>query len=401
MTPQTSQRAKQLNPSATFALAKRAADLQATGRRVLSFGLGEPDFDTPKRVKQAAIEAIERGETRYTANEGILPLRQAIAAWVKAEQGVSYDPKTEIMVTAGAKQAIAQALLALVDPGDDVLLAVPYWVTYPELVHFCGGNVIPIETRAERAFHLEADAVAAACTPRTRVLVLNSPNNPSGAVLTRGELQAIANVAIERDLVVVSDEIYGPLVYGDKHHISIAGVDPRMRERTVVCHGMSKAFAMTGWRLGFAAAPRELLDSMARIQSHLTSNASSIAQHAALKGVRDCLDDIPPMRTEFDRRRKLVHARLTAIPGVELMEPEGAFYAFPTMRKLLGKTSPGGKRITDATTFCDALLEEALVSVVPSEAFGAKDAFRLSYAASYESLEEGCEAIARFVASLK
>jgi len=401
MTPHLSQRAKRLNPSATLTLARRSAEMQARGLPILSFGLGEPDFDTPIRVKDAAVDAIRRGETHYTANEGILPLRRAISEWLQDEQGVHYDPGSEILVTAGAKQAIAQALMALIDLDTEVLLPVPYWVTYPELIHFCGGIAREIKTSAETGYHLAAKDVAAAIGPNTRALILNSPNNPSGAVLTRDELCAIAEVVIAHDLIVISDEIYGPLVYGDSKHVSIAAVDPRMRERTIVCHGMSKAFAMTGWRLGFAAGPKPLLEAMGRIQSHLTSNASSIAQHAALKGVKDCRSDIPPMREEFDRRRRLVLERLSAIPGIRLPVPEGAFYAFPTVRDLFGKTSPRGVTITGSTTFCDALLDEGLVSVVPGESFGVDDAFRLSYAASYENLEEGCERIRRFVSSLR
>ncbi len=401
MSPHLSQRAKRLNPSATFALAKRAAEMQSRGLPVLVFGLGEPDFDTPVRVKDAAVAAIHRGETRYTANEGILSLRQAISDWLFEEQGVRYMATSEILVTAGAKQAIAHALLALVDPGDEVLLPVPYWVTYPELVHFCEGVVKEIPTRAENAYHLDPRDLERAITSKSRVLILNSPNNPTGAVLSKDELRAIADVVVANDLVVVSDEIYGPLVYGDNHHVSIAAVDPRMRDRTIVCHGMSKAFAMTGWRLGFAAAAKPLLEAMGRIQSHTTSNASSIAQHAAEKGVRDCRDDIPPMRAEFDRRRKLVLDRFSSIPGFEIKAAEGAFYAFPTIRKLFGKTTPRGVKITNSTTFCDQLLDEAFVSVVPGGAFGDDEAFRLSYAASYESLEEGCTRIARFVESLR
>jgi aspartate aminotransferase len=401
MTPHFSQRALQLQPSATLQLARRSAEMRARGLDVLSFGLGEPDFDTPRRAREAAIAAIHRGETHYTANEGILPLRAAIANWLRDDQGVRFDPEDEILVTAGAKQAVAQALLALVDPGDDVLLPKPYWVTYPELIRFCGGRAVFVETRSEDGFHLRAADLEKAVTERCRVLVLNSPNNPTGAVLKRAELEAIADVVIAHDLIVVSDEIYGPLVYRGDKHVSIATVRPEMRDRTVVCHGMSKAFAMTGWRLGFAAARREIIEAMNRIQSHFTSNASSIAQHAALEAVTHCLNDIPPMRDEFDRRRKLVIARMGAIPGLVLQEPEGAFYAFPTIRDLLGRKSPRGVTIDGSVAFCDALLEEGLVSVIPGDSFGRDDAFRLSYAASYAKLEEGLARIAAFVESLR
>lgn len=400
MTPTLSRRAKNLRPSATFRLAKLAQELKSAGKDVLSFGLGEPDFPTPSRVCQAAIAAIERGEHRYTANEGVLPLREAIASFLFDEQGLRYDPRTEILVTAGAKQAVSNALMVLVDDGDEVLLPVPYWVTYPEVIGFCGGTTKLVPTRPDDGFHVRAEDIEKACTPRTKVLVLNSPNNPTGAVLAKEELQAIADVARRKDLTVVSDEIYGPLVYGDARHVSIAATDAQSRQRTVICHGMSKAFAMTGWRLGFAAGPAAIVEAMSHLQGHTTSNASSIAQHAAVRALRECRDDVPPMRVEFARRRALVVERLSAIDGFQLSPPAGAFYAFPTISRLFGRRSPGGVEIRDAASFCEALLAEALVSVIPGEAFGTKDAIRLSYAAAYESLEQGCERIGRFVASL-
>lgn len=365
----------------------------------MTFGLGEPDFDTPEPARRAAIAAIESGHTHYTANEGILPLRHAIADWQREEQGLVYDPAKEVLVTAGAKQAIAQALLALVDDGDEVLVPTPFWVSYPEQVGLALGTVRYVETREEERFHVLADDIDRAVTDRTRVLILNSPNNPSGAVLSRDELAAIAEVAIRRDITVISDEIYGPLTY-NAPHVSIASISPDMRERTIVCHGMSKGFAMTGWRLGFAAGPAAVIQAMGSLQGHLTSNASSISQYAALEAVRTCRGHTEAMRAEFDQRRRYVTERLRAISGLKVSDPEGAFYAFFTIHDLYGSQTPAGTRIHDSASFCAALLDEGLVSLVPGSVVGCENAVRLSYAASMSDLEEGLRRIHEFVRGL-
>lgn len=399
MPPTLSLRAQKLSASETFRLARRAQELREAGKNVLAFGLGEPDFDTPARVREAAKAAIDRGETHYTANEGILPLRQAIAEHLQQDLELAYDARTDILVTAGAKQAIANALLALVEEGSEVLVPAPYWVTYPELIRFCGAEMHVVPTTEATGYHLTAEALERAVTPKARVLVLNSPNNPTGAVLGRRELALIAEVCCRHDLAVVSDEIYGPLTYGAEGHASIAAA-AGMRERTIVCNGMSKAFAMTGWRLGYAAGPAAVIGAMGRIQSHMTSNASSISQHAALTALRECRGEIAAMRSAFDHRRRNVTEWLRAVPGFELSEPEGAFYAFVRLGALIGKTSPSGIAIRDSASFCEALLVDGLVSVVPGSAFGIEGCFRLSYAAALESLQEGCARIREFVRRL-
>lgn len=399
MPAKLSRRVRELQPSATFKLARRARDLKAAGKDVLLFGLGEPDFDTPEPARKAAIAAIHGGQTHYTANEGILPLRQAIAQWQQEEQGITYDAGTEVLVTAGAKQAIAQALLALVDDGDEVLIPTPYWVSYPEQVRLALGTSRYIPTTKEHRFHLQAKDLDAAVTDRSRVLILNTPNNPSGAVLTRAELEAIAEVAIRRDLIVISDEIYGPLTYSSPH-VSIAATSPEMKDRTIVCHGMSKGFAMTGWRLGFAAGPKEVIDAMGSLQGHITSNASSISQHAALEAVRSCRGHTEAMKAEFDERRRFVTERLRNLPGIAVADPEGAFYAFFTIDDLVGRRTPSGVKIENSASFCTALLDQGLVSLVPGSVFGCENAVRLSYAASMESLKEGLRRIEQFVKDL-
>lgn len=394
-------RVRNLKPSATFRLARRAAELRESGQDVISFGLGEPDFATPEKARVAAHDAIESGKTHYTANEGILPLRTAIRNAFEADQGVGYQAAGEVLVTAGAKQAIAHALLALVEKGDEVLVPAPFWLTYPEAIVLCDGVMKSVATRAEDGFHLDAAQLDQACTDRSKVLILNSPNNPTGAVLDRGHLEAIAEVVCRRDLMVISDEIYGPLTYEGRSHISIAAISPELADRTIVCHGFSKAFAMTGWRLGYALGRAEYIGAMGRIQGHTTSNACSISQYAAIAALEQCGDQTRAMRDEFARRRELTLERLAAIEGLAASPPEGAFYVFPRITDLIGSSTPAGQEIRDSSTFCEALLDEALVSVVPGLVFGADDCIRISYAASDEMLNNGLDRIGNFVAGLR
>jgi aspartate aminotransferase len=401
MQERLTRRVRRLQPSATFTLARRALELKAAGKNVISFGLGEPDFDTPEPARAAAHRAIDSGKTHYTANEGIPELRRAIADWFAADQGVRYRPENEVLVTAGAKQGLAHAILALVEEGVGVLVPRPYWLTYPELIEFAGGVTQFVPTHAENGFHLEVEDLERVADARSRVLILNSPNNPTGAVLDERRLRAIAGFCRERDLFVISDEIYSALVFGEARHRSIVGADQTMRERTVVLNGMSKAFAMTGWRLGFALAPEPIMSALSRIQSHTTSNASSISQHAALGALAHCSSDVESMRRAFAERRQRVLEWLSCLAALDVPNPEGAFYVFPSVRKLLGRRSAGGARLTDSASFCEALLNEVLVSVVPGTVFGVDDGFRLSYAASLQELEEGCRRIARFVEGCK
>ena len=400
MPAKLSTRARKLNPSATFRLARRAAELREQGKDVISFGLGEPDFDTPKAVRTAAHDAIESGKTHYTANEGIAPLRQAIRDAFEKDQGVSYEAKSEVLVTAGAKQAIANALLALVEEGDEVLVPAPYWLTYPEIVGFTDAAFKPVHTAAATGFELTIEELEKAVSKRSRLLILNSPNNPTGAVIARRRLKEIAAFVKQHDLLVISDEIYGPLTFGDESHSSITAVEAGMKERTIVCHGVSKAYAMTGWRLGYALAPAEIVSAMSKIQGHMTSNACSISQHAALAALQHCDADVEAMRVQFARRREILIERLGQVEGLTATPPDGAFYLFPSIATLLGKVSKGGVKLTGSSEFCQALLDEEQVSVVPGIEFGADDCFRISYAASEDALQKGCDRIARFVGSL-
>ena len=367
---------------------------------MISFGLGEPDFDTPEPARRAAHEAIESGQTHYTANEGILPLRKAIRDAYEREQQVAYAAGSEVLVTAGAKQAIAHALLALIEEGDEVLVPAPYWLTYPEIVGLAGGTFRAVETRAEDGFHLTRQALERAASEKSRILILNSPNNPTGAVLDRERLAEIAEFVRQRDLAVISDEIYAPLTYAGRRAASITSVDPELRERTIVCHGFSKAYAMTGWRIGYALGPAEIIGAMARIQVHTTSNACSISQHAAIAALDHCGDATESMRARFEERRELVLLRLGGLEGLELSPPEGAFYCFPRIAALLGRKTAAGTVLTGSSDFCQALLDEQQVSLIPGVEFGADDCFRLSYAASREDLEKGCARIARFLEEL-
>ena len=401
MTPKLTQRALRLKPSATFQLARKAQELREAGHDVISFGLGEPDFDTPEPIRRAAHEAIDSGQTHYTANEGILPLRRAIRDAYERDQQVAYAAAGEVLVTAGAKQAIAHAVLALVEEGDEVLVPVPYWLTYPAIVGLAGAEFRPVETRAGDGFQLTREALEQAASPRSRLLILNSPNNPTGAVLRRESLSEIADFVCSRDLLVISDEIYGPLTYSGHPAVSIAAVRPELRERTVVCHGLSKAYAMTGWRIGYALGPAEIIGAMSRIQGHTTSNACSISQHAAVVALNQCGGAIESMRARFEQRRELVLERLGGLPGLEVSPPDGAFYLFPRIASLFGKQTRQGTVLNGSSDFCQALLEEQQVSLVPGIEFGADDCFRFSYAASEADLEQGCERIARFIGDLR
>lgn len=401
MEKRLSRRAREIPPSQTLRLARRAQELRTAGRDVISLGLGEPDFDTPAPAREAAKRAIDAGHTHYTANEGIAELRAAIASKFAREEGVRYEPDGEILCTAGAKQAVAHALLALVDPGDEVIVPRPYWLTYPEQVRIAGGVAKFIDTRAEEGFVPTAESVDEAVTPRTRALVVNSPHNPTGAVWDASALRALGEAAARHGLFVVSDEIYAPLVYDGKEAPSFVRACPSLRDRTVVCRGMSKAYAMTGWRLGYALGPRDVVAAMSRIQSHTTSNPNSIAQYAALAALEECDDDIRRMREAFAARRRLVLERLGVIDALSAPTPHGAFYVFVDVSKTLGRTSPAGRTLEDDEGFCEALLEEASVSLVPGAAFGAPGFARLSYAASEETLAQALDRIEGFVRELK
>jgi aspartate aminotransferase len=381
-----SARVRALRPSETLALSARARELRARGEHVVSFAAGEPDFDTPEHIRNAAIAAIHAGHTRYTEVGGIAPLREAIAKKLASENRVTYSAR-EIVVSNGAKHSIWNALFTLLEAGDEVLLPVPYWVTFPEIVRLVGAVPVFVSPQPGR-YKVTAGELERSVTPRTRVLILNSPNNPSGAVYSRDEIVAIAEVVLRHDLFVVSDEIYECLVYDGARHVSIASVSAELRERTVLVNGVSKTWAMTGWRVGYAAAPAEIAEGMERLQGQSTSNPSSISQQAALRALTGDAAAAVTMRDAFAARRALVIERLARMAGLSLYAPEGAFYVFPDLSDRIRRAKNG---VRDSVTLCDYLIDEARVVCVPGIAFGMEGHLRLSYAIGERDIQEGLD----------
>ena len=392
-------RLRTLAPSSTLAVQAKARELRAQGVDVISFGAGEPDFDTPERVKQAAVEALRRGHTKYTEVGGIPELRAAVCAKLKRDNGLDYEP-ADVLVSCGAKHTLFNLVVALVNPGDEVLVPSPFWVSYPEQVRLLGGVPVAVQAQERTGFDLDPERLRAAVSPRTRLIVLNSPNNPTGAVFSPAALEAVARLAVDRGLWVVSDECYEALTF-EGRHVSIAALGPEVKARTLVVNTCSKAYAMTGWRIGYAAGPRALVRAMTDVQSQVTSNPASVAQWAAVEALSGPQDDVAKMVGEFDRRRRLVVAGLNALPGVSCVTPRGAFYAFANISGLLGRTwTRGAERIVlqgsvDVTAF---LLEAATVAVVPGLDFGSDLHVRLSYATSDALIEKG---LARMAAAIR
>lgn len=380
-----SRRLASLAPSPTLAVDEKAKALQRNGVRILSFAAGEPDFDTPDAAKKAAAEALAAGFTKYCPAAGIPELRKAISRKLQRDNGLAYAPE-EVLVTTGGKYAVYAAIQALVDPGDEVLIPAPYWVTYPAQVELAGGRPVVVPTREEDGFHLKADSVAAAVTERTRLLILCSPSNPTGAALSLSELEAIAEVCREKDLAVLSDEIYEKLLY-EGEHVSIAGL-PGMRERTVVASGAAKTYSMTGWRIGWLAAPAPVAKKIAAFLSQTTSNAVSFAQKGAVAAYLGCEDDVVRMRETFRARRDRMIAGLSSIEGFRVTKPEGAFYLFPNVEGAMRRAG-----CETSTAFAEFLLDAARVAAVPGEGFGAPGYMRFSYATSEEIIDEGVAAI--------
>jgi aspartate aminotransferase len=393
------QRLQTLAPSATLAVQAKAKALRAQGINVISFGAGEPDFDTPERIKDAAVSAMRRGQTKYTEVGGIPELRAAVCAKFKRDNGLDYEP-ADVVVSCGAKHTLFNMVVALIDPGDEVIVPSPYWVSYPEQVRLVGGVPVPVETREATGFDLEPDRVRAAVTPRTKVIILNSPNNPTGAVFSRGALEAVGRLALEHDLWLVSDECYESLTF-EGRHVSVASFGAEVKARTLVINTCSKAYAMTGWRIGYAAGPRPLIRAMTDVQSQVTSNPSSIAQWAAVEALAGPQDDVAKMAGEFDRRRRLIVAGLDALPGVRCPTPKGAFYAFANVSGLFGRTWKAADRSVTLKGSLDVaafLLEAARVAVVPGLDFGSDAHVRLSYATSDALISEG---LARMDAAIR
>lgn len=387
-----SARARAISPSPTMAIDSKSKQMLADGIDVVNFSVGEPDFDTPDHIKAAGIAAIEQGQTKYTPAAGTLELRKAICAKLQRENGLEYTPD-QIVVSNGAKQSLYNAFQVLLDPGDEVIVQAPYWVSYPEMIRLAGGVPVTVETDESNGFKMTAAMVEAKLSPRARAINLNSPSNPTGAVYTRAELQDLADLAVAHDLMVVTDEMYEKLLYGKAEHISIAALGPEIKRRTITVNGMSKAFAMTGWRMGYAASETVYAKAMGDLQSHSTSGPSSISQKAALQALVGSQEPVEAMRQEFDRRRLHMMERLTRLPGFAVtVAPEGAFYLFPNVAGLFGK-SLRGRQIATADDLAQAILEEAKVAVVPGSGFGSPDYIRFSYASSMERINEGLDRI--------
>jgi aspartate aminotransferase len=395
-------RLKTLAPSSTLAVQAKAKELRARGVDVISFGAGEPDFDTPPRIKDAAVQAMQRGQTKYTEVGGVPELRAAVCAKLKRDNGLAYEP-ADVLISVGAKHTLFNLAMALLNPGDEVLVPSPYWVSYPEQVRLLGAVPVEVPTEEATGFDLDPARLAAAVTPRTKLIVLNSPNNPTGAVFSPAALEAVARLAVERQLWLVSDECYEALTF-EGRHVSVAAFSPEVKARTVVVNTCSKAYAMTGWRIGYAAGPRALIRAMTDAQSQVTSNPSSIAQWAAVEALTGPQDEVAKMAGEFDRRRRLIIAGLNALPGIRCGLPKGAFYAFANVSGLFGRTwpKPEGavtlKGSLDVTAF---LLEAARVAVVPGRDFGSDAHVRLSYATSDTLIQEGLARMAAALATLQ
>ena len=390
-----------IQPSPTIAASQKARDLIAAGRNVISLSVGEPDHDTPENIKEAAIAAIRRGETKYTAVEGIPELRKAIALKFKRENGLDYAP-AQTFVSPGGKAIVFNALMATLNPGDEAIVPAPYWVSYPDIVLLAGGTPVMPKTRIEDGFKLRAEALARAITPKTKWLILNQPCNPTGACYTEDELKALGEVLLKHPHVwVLTDDMYEHLIYEGFRFHTIAAVVPQLYERTVTMNGVSKAYAMTGWRIGYCGAPEPLIKAMSKLQSQSASNASSISQWASVEALTGPQDFIPKFQKIFEERRDLVVSMLNQAKGIECPKPEGAFYVYPSIARLIGKHTPSGKTLATDEDFVTELLESEGVAAVHGAAFGLSPFFRVSYATSTELLEEACRRIQRFCAELR
>lgn len=389
-----SARVSRISISSTAAVLAAAARLKTEGHDVVDFGPGEPDFPTPDNIKRAAVEAIQSNFTKYTATEGISELRQAIIDRHARDFNTAYKPD-QVLVTVGGKHGIFNLVSALIDPDDEVVVPIPYWVTFKDVVQYAGGRCAFVRTLEEDNFRVRADQIEAALTPKTRLIILNSPNNPSGAIIPESELKKIAQTARERRILILTDECYSHFVYGGRRPFSLASIGREYYDQLVVVGSLSKTYAMTGWRVGYCLGPAELIKSMLKIQSHCTSNVSSISQKAAVEALRGPQDSVQEMLQEYSRRRDFIVAALNAIPGVRCNWPDGAFYVYPNVSAFLGKSA-----IQTTSDLCVRLLQETYVAVVPGEAFGTREHIRISYATSQEQLAKGVERIKKFAAQI-
>ena len=396
-----SNRVEQIKPSATLSITAKAAEMRAAGRSVISLSVGEPDFDTPKAACAAAVAAIGAGFTRYTAVPGIPELRQAVAEKFRQDNGLDYSPEN-ILVSAGGKQSIYNLLMAIINPGDEVIIPAPYWVSYPDMTLLAEGVPVTVPTTDAAGFKLTAGQLAAAITPRTKVLFLNSPSNPTGMAYSAEELKALGEVVRRHpNIIVASDDMYEKILFDGKQFATFAQVNPDLMEQTVTLNGVSKAYCMTGWRIGYCAGPIDIIKAMNKIQSQSTSNPNSIAQKAALAAITGPTDELEEMVRTYEARRTWLVDAINAISGMHCITPDGAFYVFPSMTGWIGKQTPDGKTIDSDIVACQWLLEDAGVALVPGTEFGSPGHLRISYAVSQPVLEDAVSRIAKAAASLK
>lgn len=395
MNIQLSKKNLSISPSVTLSIDAKAKQMKAEGINVISFGVGEPDFRTPDNIREAAIQAIENRAIGYTPASGLLELKKAICEKLQNENNLSYQPEN-IIISNGAKHSLFNVFQAICNPGDEVIIPVPYWVSYPELVKMADATPIYVECNEENQFKLKKEDLLAAITAKTKAIILNSPSNPTGSVYSKEDLEEIAEVAVKNNLIVVSDEIYEKLVYDGEKHISIASLNDEIKERTVVINGMSKGYAMTGWRIGYTASAVEIAKIMGNIQSHATSNPNTVAQYASIEGLKGDQTSVEKMRNAFDERRKYMVDRINQINDLSCITPKGAFYVMMNISKWLGKEVKGHV-IKNSIDFAEILLENAKVAIVPGLAFGADEFMRLSYATSLENIKEGLDRIDNFL----
>ncbi|MGE5329899.1 MAG: pyridoxal phosphate-dependent aminotransferase [Deltaproteobacteria bacterium] len=394
-----SQKAKGICPSATLAIDAKAKKMKEEGINVIGFGAGEPDFDTPEHIKEAGIKAIREGFTKYTPASGILQLKEAVCRKLKRDNGIEYNA-SQIVISNGAKHSLSNVFQAILNPQDEVILPVPYWVSYPEMIKMADGKIVLLETSEKNGFKFTSEQLLSKISPKTKALVLNSPSNPTGMVYSKEELLKIAEIAVEKGFIVISDEIYEELIYDRIKHTSIASLGEEIKEQTVIVNGLSKAYSMTGWRIGYTASNQEIAKIMANVQSHATSNPNSIAQKAAVAALDGPKQEIEIMRNEYIKRRNYMVEKINSIPGLSCLKPEGAFYVMINISKLIGK-SFNGTIIKGSDSFAELLLEKAEVAVVPGSGFGIEGYVRLSYATSMENISEGLSRIEKFVQGIK
>ena len=393
-----SRKAAQVKPSSTLAITAKAKELKAEGIDVVGFGAGEPDFNTPENINEAAIAAIKSGFTKYTPASGIAELKKAVSRKFEEFNGLHYGTD-QIVISNGGKHSLTNIFQAIMNPGDEVIIPAPYWLTYPEIVKLCDGVPVYVYGTKDFGYKVTARQIENVVTDKTKAVILNTPNNPTGMVYSEGELRAIADVAVKKDIYVVADEMYENLIYGDKKHVSIASLGEEIYKRTITCSGLSKSYSMTGWRIGYTGSSVEIAKLMGSIQSHQTSNPNSIAQKAALEALRGPQDVVTAMREEFDQRRKYMYERVSQMPLVDALEPEGAFYTFVDFTDVLEK-SYKGVRIGTASRVAEILIEDYKVAVVPCQDFGFDNFVRMSYAISMENIKKGLDRIEEFVSSL-